>query len=924
MSSLRRIGRSLHGGAGPAGQPRRLSAAEELAAFHETALALIEHLDVDTVLHAIVERAGRLVGAEHGVVYVHEPGDTKLTLRVATGLMTARVGFRLGRNEGVAGRVWETGEPLAANDYPDWLLRNGMGAFDAPPFYAVCGVPLVTTAGTRGVFGLAYEEQGRTFGPEDIELLMRFGRLASLALENARLYAAAQQELHERRRAEDELVDTIMRLRRSESEVQHAHEEMIRRLAHAAEFRNAETGKHVDRMSRYCALLAERVGLDDARCELIRIASALHDVGKIAIPDSILLKRGPLDPAERTIMRRHAEIGHSLLSGSRSELLEVAAVIAYTHHERYDGRGYPRGLAGAEIPLEGRIASIADVFDALTSERVYRSALTVEDAISVLRDGRGTHFDPFVLDLFLELLDVPGVPGARPRPATVEPERADRRLRRADETVPVGLVEDACAAAAAVLAEVRDDRQAIDAALEHLHRVSGQVLLPSVYLVEHDRLWMISQRGYEEVRDGFSLAQGVLGRAVRTGRTQYVRDVREDADYVAATERIRSEIAVPFAEPTAGAFNVETRYAELPDAAVPLFCDLAEALALRVAAIGAELAFDLSRLTRLCVYASSLRGVGAIAEFSARVFGRLLSLESAQISLAGSEGHRLGSFWRLPESELKPLDPAEVERVGTLASMVGTAFGVIEASRAGIHDGGPTWLVWLPLQAAGTEVGALVGRATAPPALELDQAEGATLFAQHVAALIDVAAALRREQRAAVTDSLTGLLNRRGFEDRFEEEVERARRSGTPLALVLVDCDDLKEINERGGHADGDAALRGVADGLRATKRSSDVVARVGGDEFTMILPDTDSAAALDAVERMQSRIRDDAADAQLPLTVTCGIASFPADGDSAADVIRAADRLLYEAKLGGGDRALASAPPVEDEIAASARTAAS
>ena len=883
-------------------RPSRLSAAEELVAFHDTALALIQHLDVDSVLQAIVERAGRLVGVEHGVVYVVEPGDTKLTLRVATGLMAPKVGLRLGRNEGVAGCVWATGEPLAVADYPTWWARNGRG-IEAFPFHAVCGVPLVTATGPQGVFGLAYEEEGRTFGPEEIELLTRFGHLASIALENARLFSASQDELRERRRTEDELVDTIVRLRRSESEVQRAHEEMIRRLAHAAEFRNSETGQHVDRMSRYCTLLAERVGLDEGRCELIRIASALHDVGKIAIPDSILLKPAPLDSAERQIMRRHAEIGHRLLSGSRSELLEVAALIAHTHHERYDGRGYPRGLAGGEIPLEGRIASIADVFDALTSERVYRSALSVDDAVSILRDGRGTHFDPFVLDLFLELLDVPGFPATtRRRPVPVESERIGW-MGRGDEKVPLGVIEDACASAGAVLAEIVDDRQAIDTALDHLYEVSGRVLLPSVFLVEHDRLWMISQRGYdEEVRDGFSLEQGVIGRAARTARPQHVRDVREDDDYVAATETIRSEIAVPLGGRAEGALNVETQFAELPDAAVPLFYDLGEALAPRVAAIGAELTFDLSRLTRLCVFASSLRGVGSIAEFSARVLGRLLGLESAQISLATTDGHRLASFWRLPASELRPLEPAAVERVGKLASMVGTAFGMIEASRAGIHDDGPSWLVWLPLQAAGAEVGALVGRATAPPALDLERAEGATLFAQHAAALIDVAAALRREQRAAVTDPLTGLLNRRGFEDRLDEEIGRARRSGQPVALVLLDCDDLKEINDRGGHADGDAALRRVAESLRSTKRSSDVVARVGGDEFTLILPETDAAAALEAVDRIRDRIRRDAEDAGLPITVTCGIAAFPADGDSSSDVIRTADRLLYAAKLDGRD----------------------
>src|SRR5581483_7170541 len=249
-------------------------------------------------------------------------------------------------------------------------------------------------------------------------------------------------------------------------------------LAHAAEFRSAETSLHVDRMSRYCLLLAERLGLEPERCELIRAASALHDVG----------------------------IGHALLSGSSSELLEVAAVIALTHHERYDGRGYPRGLAGTEIPLEGRIASIADVYDALTSARVYRAALPAEQAIALLRAGRGTQFDPLVLDLFLDLVHagegaVASGGRCRARASGLEGgARMPSCPARGGERMSAALVDAACACAAEALDETADDRQAIDRALERLREVGGELLLPSVYLVDHDRLWLVAQRGYDEVR----------------------------------------------------------------------------------------------------------------------------------------------------------------------------------------------------------------------------------------------------------------------------------------------------------------------------------------------------------------------------------------------------------------------------------------
>jgi putative two-component system response regulator len=148
-------------------------------------------------------------------------------------------------------------------------------------------------------------------------------------------------------------------------------------------------------------MIGERLGLDADHVELLRIASPMHDVGKIGIPDSILLKPGPLTAEERRAMQRHTEIGFSILSGSDSEPLEMAAQIALTHHEKVDGSGYPRGLAGDEIPLEGRITAVVDVFDALISNRVYRPAFSLEEATGILLEGRGTHFDPEPLDALL-------------------------------------------------------------------------------------------------------------------------------------------------------------------------------------------------------------------------------------------------------------------------------------------------------------------------------------------------------------------------------------------------------------------------------------------------------------------------------------------------------------------------------------------
>jgi methanogenic corrinoid protein MtbC1 len=204
-------------------------------------------------------------------------------------------------------------------------------------------------------------------------------------------------------------------LQRALSELEIAQAETVRRLSMAVEFRDEDTGAHIERIGRFSALLATQLGMSPEFCERISHAAPLHDVGKVAIPDAILLKPGPLTEQERSIVETHAEEGHRLLRGSSSSILDLAASIALSHHEKWDGGGYPRGLSGEHIPIEGRIVAIADVFDALTSDRVYRLAFSVKEAIGMMVAQRGRHFDPTLLDAFLEVLRNTG-PQARAKP----------------------------------------------------------------------------------------------------------------------------------------------------------------------------------------------------------------------------------------------------------------------------------------------------------------------------------------------------------------------------------------------------------------------------------------------------------------------------------------------------------------------------
>ncbi len=183
--------------------------------------------------------------------------------------------------------------------------------------------------------------------------------------------------------------------------------QVVQQLGRAAEYRDNETGNHILRMSHISALLAKSIGWNEADCELMLHASPMHDIGKIGIPDHILLKPGKFEPEEWEIMKTHAVIGANILEGDDSELMKCAGEIALTHHEKWDGSGYPYGLSGAAIPLVGRIAALADVFDALTSVRPYKEAWTVEAAVDLIKENRGTHFDPELVAVFLEQL--PGI-----------------------------------------------------------------------------------------------------------------------------------------------------------------------------------------------------------------------------------------------------------------------------------------------------------------------------------------------------------------------------------------------------------------------------------------------------------------------------------------------------------------------------------
>ncbi|MFT9848877.1 HD domain-containing phosphohydrolase [Aneurinibacillus sp. REN35] len=201
-----------------------------------------------------------------------------------------------------------------------------------------------------------------------------------------------------------ELQEALAALKLLNSKLEDSHREIVERLSSAAEFKDPETAAHIQRISHYSGVMAQALGMSEEQVNLMIQASPMHDIGKIGVPDHILLKPGKLTLEEFDKMKEHTLIGYKILNGSDSPLLKLASEIAISHHEKYDGSGYPHGLSGEAIPLSGRIIAVVDVFDALTSRRPYKEPYPNEKAYEIIRRGSGTHFDPKIVQLFFDSL----------------------------------------------------------------------------------------------------------------------------------------------------------------------------------------------------------------------------------------------------------------------------------------------------------------------------------------------------------------------------------------------------------------------------------------------------------------------------------------------------------------------------------------
>jgi diguanylate cyclase (GGDEF)-like protein len=475
------------------------------------------------------------------------------------------------------------------------------------------------------------------------------------------------------------------------------------------------------------------------------------------------------------------------------------------------------------------------------------------------------------------------------------------------------LAAAACAAVTAAEPE-EEPGKAISTAITSVYEgVAG--VLPSVFVVEHGRLWLVAQRGYAVVPDGIPVGRGIMGRAVRTRAGQLVVDVRDDPDYVEGLPGVRSELSVPLVagDDVVGVLNVEAKRA-LPSDSLALVEPLVTALTPWTEALRAATTLDLSALARLFVYLGSLRDPDEIAALGAASLSRVLPVRAGQVwtwdGAGGASQER--SAWHADATGPQPLTSEELERIRALVDPT----VVCQVLGHGARAGGDA-VVWLPLRTNALEIGSLVGVAEPDVAVDPAQLDAAAVLAAHVASSLDAALALQRERESAETDPLTGILNRRGLEQRLERALAAAQQRREALSLVVFDCDDFKELNDRAGHEFGDALLREVGDVLARSVPSRAEVGRLGGDEFVVMLPGLDVEAATGLAGESRAILAAGLMDAGFPLHLSAGVATYPYDGAAASTLLRSADQALYAAKNGGKDRVASFRSLVQSESAA-------
>jgi HD-GYP domain-containing protein (c-di-GMP phosphodiesterase class II) len=359
-----------------------LSPEQMLKVIFEYTAKITNERNLDRVLMHMADMGREMIVADRCTVWLLDRQKNELWTKVAHGVSE----IRIPNGSGLVGYAVSRGEAIFIDDaYTNQEFRdvlvNGALKVDQQTGYRTKALMVIPFRNNEGEILGAYQAVNKmteteVFSDRDLEYLSLAASYSGKSLESVMLH----------------------------HEIEETQKEIIFTMGEIGESRSKETGNHVKRVAEYSYILALGLGMSQEEAELLKMASPMHDIGKVAIPDAVLKKPGKLTEEEFSIMKSHTNIGYGLLKNSKRHILKTAAIVASQHHEKWNGRGYPNGLKGEEIHIYGRITAIADVFDALGSDRVYKKAWELDRILNLFKEERGEHFDPEVVDVFMEKL----------------------------------------------------------------------------------------------------------------------------------------------------------------------------------------------------------------------------------------------------------------------------------------------------------------------------------------------------------------------------------------------------------------------------------------------------------------------------------------------------------------------------------------
>jgi putative two-component system response regulator len=739
---------------------------------------------------------------------------------------------------------------------------------------------------------------------DKMELLARVRSLLKVKAYND-LTSNYQKEL------EFEVTGRTEQLKRAFEQIKEASLDTIYRLSMASEYKDEETGAHIKRISRYSAAVSRHLGLDESTVETILYAAPMHDLGKIGIPDIILVKPAKLDPIEWEIMKLHTVIGAKILKGSDAEFIKLGETIARSHHEKWDGSGYPDGLKGIEIPIAGRIVAIADVFDALTSKRPYKEPFSVEKSLDIIKEGKGSHFDPDVVDAFLaiqdEILTIKKQYAEENQHAFEIPElKALLQQHNRQELPEKPQVPEAEKTKSEDLIKASEFRyrRLFEAAREGiliLDAETGQIADVNPFLIE--------MLGYSkaEFLDKKLWEIGVFKDIAASKRTFAELQSKKYLRYedLPLERKNGTQISVEFVSIV---YDVDNKKV--------IECSIRDITERKIAqdalAQAAERDSAVSILASKLVSSVSIVDISELVLESAERFTRsthgfvgYIDLETGYvISPAMTRG-----MWGFSQGKD---DPNISKKFGGWEWVLDNRHSFSTNSPEDdirFREATPGCIHIQNFLSAPALIGQeLVGQVVVANS-NRNYHQQDLKFIERLATLYAIAIKHQRTEdkirTLAYHDPLTGLPNRALFNDRFAVAVAGAKRYHRKIALLVLDIDHFKKINDTLGHDAGDEVLKNFGGTQLSILRGTDTVMRLGGDEFVIMITDI---VDLEYIAIVAQKILEAARkpfmyhDREIKTTTSIGVSTYPEDGEDVEMLLKCADIAMYYTKERGGD----------------------